>query len=83
MNEGEGKMQSGRKGLIMERRREKKTQTKIEVSARFLGERHQQRVRHRGAEEEEDRVKVRSCEAERAAKSHTDCTYSKLGSESG
>ena len=35
------------------------------------------------AEEEKDRVKVRSCEAESAAKSHTDCTYSKPWSESG
>lgn len=43
----------------------------------------QERMEHREAEEEKDRVKVRSCEAERAAKSHTDCTYSKLGSESG
>lgn len=37
----------------------------------------------RGAGEEKDRVNVRSCEAESAAKSHTDCTYSKLGPESG
>lgn len=43
----------------------------------------QEGVEHRGAEEDEDGVKVRSCEAQSAAKSHTDCTYSKPGSESG
>lgn len=46
-------------------------------------ERHLQKVKHRGEKEEKDRVKVRSCEAQTVAKSHTDCTYSKLGSESG
>lgn len=65
-----------------EREREKKGR-KGKRENRYECQRDKQRAEHRAAEEEEDRVKVRSCEAENAAKSHTDCTYSKPGSESG
>ena len=98
-NEWGAKMQSTVGGMEREREREKEREREREKERerererrkgrqgkrkdRYECQRDKQRAEHRAAEEEEDRVKVRSCEAENAAKSHTDCTYSKPGSESG